>query len=91
MIETNYPTLSIRRQCELIGLPRASFYWQPAGESPLNLELMRLIDQEYHWSSCPFVAMGSVLGQASKGAVYLNRGSYIALHRHLLILTRPLG
>lgn len=47
MIETNHPTLSIRRQCELIGLPRASFYWQPAGESPLNLELMRLIDQEY--------------------------------------------
>lgn len=47
MIELNQPTLSIRRQCELIGLNRATFYWQPAAESSLNLALMRLIDQEY--------------------------------------------
>lgn len=47
MIELNHPTLSIRRQCELIGLNRATFYWQPASESSLNLRLMRLIDQEY--------------------------------------------
>jgi putative transposase len=47
MIETNQPTLSIRRQCDLIGLNRSTFYWQPASESPLNLALMQLIDQEY--------------------------------------------
>ena len=47
MIETNHPTLSIRRQCDLIGLNRSTFYWQPAGESPLNLTLIQLIDQEY--------------------------------------------
>jgi putative transposase len=47
MIETDHPLLSIRRQCELVGLNRATYYWQPAGESPLNLQLMRLIDQEY--------------------------------------------
>lgn len=47
MIETDHPTLSIRRQCDLIGLNRATYYWQPASESPLNLQLMRLIDQEY--------------------------------------------
>ena len=47
MIETNHPTLSIRRQCALVGLNRSTYYWQPAAESPLNLELMRLIDQEY--------------------------------------------
>ena len=47
MIDTAHPTLSIRRQCELVGLNRSTFYWQPAGESPLNLALMRLIDQEY--------------------------------------------
>ena len=47
MIETDYPTLSIRRQCDLIGLNRSTFYWQPAGESPLNLALMQMIDQEY--------------------------------------------
>jgi len=47
MIETNHPALSIRRQCELIDLNRSTYYWLPAGQSPLNLELMRLIDQEY--------------------------------------------
>lgn len=47
MIEPNHPMLSIRRQCELVGLNRSTYYWQPAGESPLNLHLMRLIDQEY--------------------------------------------
>jgi putative transposase len=47
MIEPNHPKLSIRRQCDLIGLNRSSFYWQPASESPLNLALMRLIDEEY--------------------------------------------
>jgi putative transposase len=37
----------VRRQCELLGLPRASYYYQPAGESKENLHLMRLIDQQY--------------------------------------------
>lgn len=47
MIETQHPSLSIRRQCELIGLNRSTFYWQPASGSPFNLLLMRLIDAEY--------------------------------------------
>ena len=39
--------LSIRRQCELLGLNRASYYYEPATETPLNLTLMALIDKEY--------------------------------------------
>ncbi|PPL04282.1 hypothetical protein [Parapedobacter indicus] len=39
--------LSIARQCELVSVSRSSFYYQPVGESSLNLELMRLIDEEY--------------------------------------------
>jgi|SRR5690554_4601398 len=39
--------LSIGRQCELVGVSRSSFYYQPVSESELNLELMRLIDEEY--------------------------------------------
>lgn len=39
--------LSINRQCELIEISRSSFYYRPAGESELNLELMGLIDREY--------------------------------------------
>jgi putative transposase len=37
----------VRRQCELLGLCRASLYYQPATETADNLRLMRLIDQEY--------------------------------------------
>jgi putative transposase len=37
----------VSRQCELLGLSRSSFYYQPRGESAYNLELMRRIDQEY--------------------------------------------
>lgn len=36
--------LSIRRQCGLLKLSRGSFYYQPKGEKPENLEMMRLMD-----------------------------------------------
>jgi putative transposase len=39
--------LSVRRQCELLGLSRASLYYEPVPETPDNLRLMRLIDEEY--------------------------------------------
>jgi putative transposase len=39
--------VSVRRQCELLGLNRSSLYYQPAPETVQNLRLMRLIDQEY--------------------------------------------
>jgi len=39
--------LSVNQQCELLGLSRSSFYYEPARESPENLALMTLIDREY--------------------------------------------
>ena len=47
MMEPQHEHLSIRRQCELVGLGRSSFYYEPMSESPLNLELMRRLDQQY--------------------------------------------
>lgn len=41
------PYLSVRQQCKLLGVPRSSHYYEPLEESPLNLELMRLMDQHY--------------------------------------------
>jgi len=48
-IEPQNPKLSIMRQCELIDLSRASYYRGTTveKESAQNLELMRLIDEEY--------------------------------------------
>jgi putative transposase len=47
LIEVGHPQLSICRQCELLGLARSSFYYEPATESSENLKLMRLIDEQY--------------------------------------------
>lgn len=47
MIDPDHERLSIRRQCELVSISRASFYRQPAGENPENLELMRIIDEAF--------------------------------------------
>lgn len=47
LIEPGHSALSIRRQCELLGVPRSSFYFEPAEESPENLALMRIIDEQY--------------------------------------------
>ena len=47
MIEPAHPSLSVVRQCELVSISRSGFYRQPAGETPLNLELMRLIDAQF--------------------------------------------
>jgi len=34
-------------ECELLGLNRSTLYYSPATETPLNLELMRRIDEQY--------------------------------------------
>ncbi len=47
MIEPGHPSLSVVRQCELVSISRSGFYYQPAGETPLNLALMRLIDAQF--------------------------------------------
>jgi putative transposase len=52
LIDIVHPELSIRRQCELLGLNRSSLYYDPAGETPEDLRLMRLIDEQY--TACPF-------------------------------------
>jgi putative transposase len=46
-VDEQHPSLSIRRQCELLGLPRSSYYHAAGTESEENLDLMRRIDELY--------------------------------------------
>ena len=46
MIEPR-PALSLSRQCQLLRISRSSFYYQPTGEGPERLYLMKRIDQLY--------------------------------------------
>jgi putative transposase len=39
--------LSIRRQCELLNMPRSNVYYQAKGESQENLQIMRHMDEEF--------------------------------------------
>jgi putative transposase len=45
LIDKEMRNLSIGRQCELLALPRSSYYYQPAQETAENLLLMRTIDE----------------------------------------------
>jgi putative transposase len=47
LVEPGQGQLSVRRQCALLGLNRASFYYQPARETEDNLRLMRQLDAAY--------------------------------------------
>ena len=47
MVDWGHAEISMRRQCELLGMNRSGLYYQPVGESEENLRLMRLLDEQY--------------------------------------------
>jgi putative transposase len=46
-IEPDQTMIPVSHQCELLGLSRSSFYYEPSGENEFNLTLMRRIDEEF--------------------------------------------
>jgi putative transposase len=82
MIELSHPQMSIRRQCELIGLNRSTLYYPPATETPLNLELMRRIDQQY--TKTPFYGWPRMTAQ-------LQRQGYLINHKRVQRLMQQMG
>jgi len=47
LIEPEHEGISIQRQCELVGLVRSMWYYEPKPERPEDLRLMRLLDEKY--------------------------------------------
>ncbi len=47
MIERHQPTLSIGARCRLLSISRSSFYYEPRGETEMDLALMQLIDRQF--------------------------------------------
>ena len=73
-IEPEHSQLSVRRQCELLGLNRSSWYYEPLEESAENLALMRQIDEQY--LKTPYYGarkMGKTLGIGRERAARLMR------------------
>lgn len=79
LIESEHPQISIRRQCELLGLNRSSLYYdrkgqagkEPATESKENLMFMKLIDQQY--TKTPFYGSRRMRDQLQRSDYKINR------------------
>lgn len=82
MIDPNYSDISLRRQCELVGISRTGYYYQPVPESPQNLLMMRLLDQQY--TRTPFYG-------TRRMTTYLNRLGYTINRKRVQRLMCKMG
>ena len=82
MIDPNHERLSIARQCRLVRINRSTFYYQPQGESPLNLKLMRLIDRQ--WMRAPHFGTRGMTR-------HLRRRGYCVGRKRIRRLMRKMG
>jgi len=74
--------LPVVRQCELIGLARSSYYYEPTGESEYNRSLMKLIDETY--------TEHPTLGSPKITKILRNMG-HVVNHKRIERLMRVLG
>ena len=82
MIDADHPRLSVARQCVLVSISRSFHYYTPKGESALNVQLMRLIDEQY--LSTPWYG-------ARQMARHLRRQGYAARRKRIGRLMRLMG
>lgn len=52
LVEKNHPELSLRTQCELLGVARSTLDYEPAGTSQEDVVLMRILDEIYLRDPC---------------------------------------
>ncbi len=81
LVELNHPELSVRRQCELLGLARSTFYYEPTGATPEDLRLMRLIDELY--TACPFYGSRRITEELTHRGEEVNRKRVQRLMREM--------
>ena len=82
LIEREQPGISVARQCELVGLARSSYYYQPVPESEENLLLMRLLDEQY--TRTPFYGI-------QKMTAWLRTQGHEVNHKRVARLLRQMG
>jgi putative transposase len=80
-VEPNHAQLSLRRQCALLGISRASLYYEPAEESQENLALMRLIDRQY--TRVPFYGSRRMTAWLQGQGHAVNRKRVVRLMRQM--------
>jgi putative transposase len=86
-IEPEHPAISVRRQCALLGVSRASLYYEPVEESQENLRLMQLIDQQY--TRAPFYGSRKMTAWLKAQGYRVNRKRVTRLMRIMGIKVNP--
>jgi putative transposase len=76
-VEPGHPEISVRRQCELLGVNRSGLYYRPVNESEENLMLMRLIDEQY--TRRPFYGSRRMTAWLGKQGYEVNRKRVVRL------------
>ena len=82
MVGHRHPSLSIVRQCRLLGISRSGLYYQPKGISEEDLTLMKLIDRQY--LTTPFYG-------SRKIAAWLKSQNYSVNRKRVRRLMRIMG
>ena len=71
LVQPDHSELSIRRQCELVGLTRSMLYYSPIGVSAEELALMKEIDRLF--TKWPFYGSRKILLELRKAGHVVNR------------------
>lgn len=82
LVEPDHPQISIARQCDVLGLPRSTYYYPSQGESPANLHLMRLLDEKY--TDDPYYGIRRM-------TAWLRSEGYHVNHKRVARLLRKMG
>ena len=82
LVEPDNTAIPVNRQCELLGLNRATYYYQSAGESAENVMLMRKIDEQY--TRTPFYGVRRM-------TAWLRREGETVNHKRVARLMQTMG
>ena len=81
-MDPSHGELSLRRQCQLLGMNRSGLYYEPVEDDVLTLTLMRLIDEQY--TRTPFYGSRKIL-------VFLREAGYSVNRKRVQRLMQKMG
>jgi len=82
LVERDNEAIAVARQCELLGLSRSSYYYSSTRDDEYNLELMRLLDEQY--TKVPFYGVRRL-------TAWLRACGYIVNPKRVRVLMRRMG
>ena len=82
LVEKNHPKLSMRKQCELLGVARSSVSYQAVPEDPEDIRIKRLLDEIYMVDPCLGSRKLAIVLQRDHG-VDINRKRVQRLRREM--------